>query len=281
MEDQITENAEKNGAPVEGAAGTDAGTSGGATEQQGAAAADAGFTDTADETEAPKDAPAGTEPKADHKTERNARAARERREREAQAKIEAAKAEADTRAVIEALDGKNPFTGAEMKDAEDVKAYRTMKAIKARGGDPTLDYAAEVAEQARREAQAAKETAEAGEKAREELSAFAKKYPDVKVEELLADPDFTDYAEGKVGRKSLSEIYDGYVRLTGKAQNAAEDRAAQKLANAQSGSAAAGSVTAGGAPEPVTQAQFARMDYNARMKIYNENPELYKRLAGR
>lgn len=43
--------------------------------------------------------------------------------------------------------------------------------------------------------------------------AFATVHPEVDRQTLFADPDFLDYAEGKVGNVPLATIYDGYRRL--------------------------------------------------------------------
>lgn len=42
---------------------------------------------------------------------------------------------------------------------------------------------------------------------------FGRAYPDVDREALFADPHFLDYAEGKVGKLPLGDIYAGYQRL--------------------------------------------------------------------
>ncbi len=41
---------------------------------------------------------------------------------------------------------------------------------------------------------------------------FAETYPDLDREALFADGAFLDYAEGKVGKQPLSQIYEGYMR---------------------------------------------------------------------
>lgn len=212
----------------------------------------------------------GKEDKPDHRTAENAENARRRREREENSRMEKAKREARVEAILEALDGVNPYTQEPMKDASDVEIYETMKKMEAKGLDPVKDYPKYRAEQDRQ--------AEAGRQAEREQAdffardraAFVQKYPDVDLEGLIADADFADYADGKVGKKPLAEIYAGYLKLTEKqgakaresAQaevSAAEQRAAQALANAKATPGSA--VGEGGHAEPTffTKAQVEAM----------------------
>lgn len=131
--------------------------------------------------------------KGEQSTDERRENARKRREREEQAKLDAARKEARAAAIIEVLGGVNPYTKAPMKDAHDVAAYERMKKIEASGGNPTEDYAAAMAEDAR-EAEA--KEAKAAQDRRwyaDDRNAFEKAYPDVKLDALLVDPDFIDY----------------------------------------------------------------------------------------
>lgn len=200
----------------------------------------------------------GKEDKPDHRTAENAENARRRREREENDRMEKARREARVEAILETLGGVNPYTQEPMKDASDVEIYETMKKMEAKGLDPVKDYPKYRAEQDRQ--------AEAGRQAEREQAdffardreAFVQKYPDVDLEGLIADADFADYAEGKVGKKPLAEIYAGYLKLTEKQGakaresaraevSAAEQRAAQALANAK---ATPGSAVGEGSAEP-------------------------------
>ena len=200
----------------------------------------------------------GKEDKPDHRTAENAENARRRREREENDRMEKARREARVEAILETLGGVNPYTQEPMKDASDVEIYETMKKMEAKGLDPVKDYPKYRAEQDRQ--------AEAGRQAEREQAdffardreAFVQKYPDVDLEGLITDADFADYAEGKVGKKPLAEIYAGYLKLTEKQGakaresaraevSAAEQRAAQALANAK---ATPGSAVGEGSAEP-------------------------------
>ena len=173
----------------------------------------------------------------------NAENARRRREQEQAQRIEAASRKARVDAIIDALDGKNPYTGEPMKDAHDVAVYETMRRIEKNGGDPVKDFAKASAEDARK-AEATRTQADADRKwYADDLAAFRKAYPDVDAQKLLSDPDFGEYAEAQVQAKvPLAKIYGGYEKLRAKFQReadqkaeAAKDGAARALAYARAG----------------------------------------------
>lgn len=178
----------------------------------------------------------GKPAKGEQSTDERRENARKRREREEAARLDAARAEARAAAIIEVLGGVNPYTNTPMKDAHDVAAYERMKKIEASGGNPTEDYAAALAQDAR-EAEANEAKAAQDRKwYADDRSAFEKAFPDVKLDELLVDPDFIDYARAKVEAKvPMADIYRGYRRLEDKFRKQAEDRAAQAVANARAG----------------------------------------------
>ena len=81
------------------------------------------------------------EPKREAKTqtkEQNSENARRRREAERQAELKKVEAETREKAIIEVLNGKNPFTNEPMKDHADVEEYLLMKEIEKNGGDPVI-----------------------------------------------------------------------------------------------------------------------------------------------
>lgn len=220
------------------------------------------------------------------KTAKNAVAAERRKAAEQrQAEIierEKAKAAEKARAdaVIEMLDGVNPYSKKPMKDAEDVAVYMRQREIEKKGGDPVTGYADYLAEEARRAA-SEEETRAASEKwFSDDLAAFAAAHPDVKPDELLSDPDFGMFAEGKVGGLPLSEIYESYAAMLDRHRTAANEKAeqaaAQKLANAQ---AAAGSVQGRGNVPTITHEQFRKMGYEERVRLLRENPTLYRQMV--
>lgn len=205
---------------------------------------------------------------------KSAENARRRREQQAREDIRRAREEERVSSIIEALDGKNPYNGEAMKDAADVEVFLTMKRIKASGGDPVTDYARARADADRESARRAADDQRAREDQRrwyeEDRAAFERAHPEVKLSDLLADGDFADYAEGKVGKRSLTDIYDGYTRMRQRYSQAAEEKAAQALANAR---ASAGSIAgSGGAAEPdfFTEEQVRKMSQAEVHKNYEK-----------
>lgn len=174
----------------------------------------------------------------------NSANARRRREAERRAELDKARKEAREQAIIEALGGKNPFSGEDMKDSADVEEYLLMKEIEKNGGDPISDYAKHVKSKERKRIEDEAKAQADKDWYRQDREAFAKKYPDVNVSDLIKDEGFMSYAQGKVGEMPLANIYDGYLnmvnRLTATAEKNANKKAQQRVANAK---ASPGSLT--------------------------------------
>ena len=185
-------------------------------------------------------APAEGKPK--QSNDLNREYARKRREAEHAKKIE----ETRVQTVIETLGGVNPFTNEPMTDAADVEEYRLMKRIEKEGGDPVTDYAKYRKQADKEGAQKAEEKATKDAWYASDRASFVKNHPDVNLDELIKDPNFQSYADGKVGRVPLSDIYKGYTALTKAVDGKAKDLAAQALANRQ---ASPGSAASSGATE--------------------------------
>lgn len=104
------------------------------------------------------------EPKSETKTqtkEQNSENARRRREAERQAELKRVEAATREKAIIETLNGKNPYTNGEMKDHADVEEYLLMKEIEKNGGDPLADFSKYQKEKQRKKAEeTAKESEE-------------------------------------------------------------------------------------------------------------------------
>lgn len=208
---------------------------------QGAEVNDAAFTDTANADEGTpsgdKDKSAeGNTGKKPQSKDTNAEFARKRREAERQREL----TETRNKAIIDALGGKNPYTGGDMKDAEDVAEFLTMQAIEKKGGDPVTDYSGHVKAQQRAEREKERTEAEQREWYDKDRADFAEKHPDVDLNALIADEVFADYAGGKVGEKPLAEIYEGYLKMTARIEDAANRKAAQAVANAKASPGALG-----------------------------------------
>lgn len=185
---------------------------------------------------------AEAEKKPKQSTELNREYARRRRESETARKVE----EARVNAVIDTLGGVNPYTNDKMTDAEDVKEYLLMKRIEKEGGDPLADYARYRKKEDREGAQSAKERADKDAWYANDRDSFEASHPSVNLGDLLSDPNFQIFAEGKVGKQPLSAIYEGYQKLIGNVDGKAKDLAAQAIANRQ---ASPGSTAATGAAE--------------------------------
>lgn len=159
--------------------------------------------------------------------------------------IEAIRREAYERGIREgrvaAFSGKkNEYTGQPIKDAYDLEVYETMRKIEEAGGDPVADFASEMAERRRQEAQKANERKETEQKYQAELVEFAKEMPDVDLKVLFNDPKFRTFARGKLGVMSLKEVYADYSTLTATAENDAELKAKRIVAKQKASPGALG-----------------------------------------
>lgn len=176
---------------------------------------------------------------------KNAEAARRRREAERQRELK----EAREQAIIDALGGENPYTHEAMKDSADVEEFLAMQEIAKKGGDPLADLAGFLKNRERDRVKREREEAEQTKWFDDDRAAFIKKHPDVDMDALVADKQFALYADGKVGRVPLAEIYEGYLSLVGeagsRAEKAAQKKAAQALANKN---ASPGALSGTGAP---------------------------------
>lgn len=159
--------------------------------------------------------------------------------------IEAIRREAYERGIREgrvaAFSGKkNEYTGQPIKDKYDLEVYETMRKIEEKGGDPVADFASEMAERRRQEAQKANERVQTEQKYQTELVEFAKEMPDVDLKVLFNDPKFRTFARGKLGVMSLKEVYADYSTLTASAENDAELKAKRIVAKQKASPGALG-----------------------------------------
>lgn len=243
---------------------------------QGAEVNEATFTDTAKGDEGTPSASDGKDGKAEtgkkpQSRDTNAEYARKRREAERQREL----TETRNKAIIDALGGKNPYTGGDMKDAEDVAEFLTMQEIEKKGGDPVTDYSGHVKEQSR--VQREKERTEAEQRAwyEKDRADFAAKYPDADISALIEDETFRDYARGKVGETPLAEIYEGFLKLTAQIEEAANRKAAQAVANSKASPGALG--TAGVAEDGFyTKEQVKAMSFKEVQKNLSKIEESMK-----
>lgn len=72
------------------------------------------------------------------------------------------------------------------------------------------------------------------EKATADIEEFKAAFPNADPNEVMKDPDFMDYADGKLGRLSFAEIYKKYLNFTGKTEVERAARAAVRSERATS-----------------------------------------------
>ena len=202
--------------------------------EAGENASTASFDDTSEGGEKGAEGEAPQKPK--QSGQKNAEFARKRREAERARELK----EVREKAIIEALGGKNPYTGRPMTDGDDVAEFLSMQEIEKKGGDPVTDFSEHQKARAREERQTREREEQEAEWFRSDREAFSKKYPDVSLDELIEDEDFADYADGKVGKKPLAEIYEGYLRQSARFEERARTRAAQAVANREASPGALG-----------------------------------------
>lgn len=213
---------------------------------------EAEFTDTpAEEGGQPSPQPEG---RTEQSREQNAENARRRREAERQKELQAAREQA----IIETLNGKNPYTGEEMKDSADVNEYLMMREIEKEGGDPLADFSKHQKAKERKAAEEAQREAQETEWYRQDREAFVAKHPEVDLTALLANEQFQEFAEGKVGNLTLSEIYEKFIKIVGAYEEKTKKIAAQMVANRKASPGPLSSPTGNTTPF-FTREQVAKM----------------------
>lgn len=165
------------------------------------------------------------------KTAQSAEQNRENARRRREAEKEKLVRQTREATIIEALDGRNPYTGEEMKDSLDVEEYLAMKEIAKNGGDPVADYPS-FRKTKERDAAQSREAREKQENwYKNDREAFVARHPNVDLDALIADRRFRSFARGKTGEVPLNEIYEEFVELVGEYEEDARNMAAQMLAN--------------------------------------------------
>lgn len=194
---------------------------------------DVKFTDDASSgSDTPQSSDAAKETEKQTQTkEQNSENARRRREAERQADIEREKQSAREQAIIETLNGKNPYNGEEMKDSADVAEYLTMKEIEKSGGDPLADYSKHIKHKEREKAEQSRKEDEKKEWYQKDRDDFNAKHPEVNIQSLIQDELFQRFASGKVGNLPLTEIYESFMEVVDAYEKKANQKVKQILAN--------------------------------------------------
>lgn len=167
------------------------------------------------------------------------RLARIKAEKEAEKKIEQARKEAYEQGLkqgkVETYIGRqNPYTGETIKDNFDVQEYLDMYQLDTTGKDPISGYRELQKQKAREEAEKkikADEEAKQQEWYQNDTKEFLDKYSSEKLQELMKDEDFNTFAEGKIGKIPLSQIYENYQKLISKYEKKSVETAKQIVAN--------------------------------------------------
>lgn len=182
-----------------------------------------------------------TEEKTKQSNEDNkyARQARLRAEKEAEAKIEQARKEAYEKGLAQGkvqsyIGRQNPYTGETIKDDYDVQEYLEMYELDTKGKDPISAYRELQKEKARKEAEEKikkDEEDKQNEWYQNDTKDFVEKYSSEKLQELTNDPDFNLFANGKIGKMPLANIYEDYKKLISKYERKSVETAKQIVAN--------------------------------------------------
>ena len=195
------------------------------------------------------------ETKTDKKPQKtNADYARERRKAEQEAAIKKARNEA----IIEALNGENPYTHEKLEDEADIQEYLTMKEIEKKGGDPIADYSKHLKQKAKEEVKAVQEKTNLEEWIKKDKEDFATKHPDISLNDLVNDELFSSFALGKVGQMSMDKIYTDYQPFVTKIEERAKEIAAQVLAN---NAATPGKLTNQSTPKSTSIANMSKEEF--------------------
>lgn len=195
--------------------------------------------DDAEATEQTEEPQAETkEPQSDEDNSKY-RLARIKAEKEAEKKIEQARKEAYEQGLkqgkVDSYIGRqNPYTGKEIKDNYDVQEYLDMYELDSKGEDPIDGYRELQKQRARDEAER-KIKADEEEKQKQwyadDTKDFVDKYSSEKLQELTKDEDFNLFANGKVGKVPLAQIYEDYQKLIGKYEKKSVETAKKLVAN--------------------------------------------------
>ena len=159
-----------------------------------------------------------------------------------------------------------------MKDADDVDEFLAMQEISKKGGDPVADYMKHMKNRKKEQAAEAARAEEVTNRMNTELEDMRSTYPDVNIDELIKDEAFNGYADGKVGRVPLKQIYEGFIRLSADLEKKANNKAAQMVANAK---ASPGALASAGES---TEKFFTREEVKAMTsKQINDNYDLIRK----
>jgi hypothetical protein len=164
--------------------------------------------------------------------EKRSKYAQKRREKEEREKeIERVRQEAYNKALIDSVDGVNPYTGEKIEDQHDVDEYLTMREMDKKGLDPIADYHKYLKDKAREERNKTNFNAQklTQEQLIEDAKLFRTTYPNVKISDLQSDSRFLKFSDGKLETQPLTKVYSDYLEFV-KEFEAEVDKKARRLA---------------------------------------------------
>lgn len=170
--------------------------------------------------------------------------------KEAEEKLAKEKRDEFLRGVQFGNDGKNRFTGREIKDEEDLAELELMLEMEKKGLDPLEDYTEYLKEKRREERKAELERknaeAQAEKESQEDIDKFYEKYSKEKAQELFKDKNFLRFSDGLLGAVPLTVIYEKFQETKNVTETQAEKLAREKDARRKSSS---GSLTENQQPQ--------------------------------
>lgn len=175
-----------------------------------------------------------------------------------------------------AYGGKNKFTGEELKDEYDIRAFMTQLEMEAEGLDPVEDYQKYVTNQERKKAEEVKKNEKDKEWYANDRNAFVEAYPNVDLNDLIEDEDFQLFSKGKVGITPLKEIYADYLTLVSKYEQKAKSEARKKAAKGMSSTGGVKNEEV--EPEYYPLEEIKKYTYKDLQNLKVSDPKKYKKI---
>lgn len=184
--------------------------------------------------------------------------------KEEERRLEEEKRKEFLRGVQKGNEGKNRFTGREIKDEEDLQEFELMLEMEEKGLDPVEDYAEYVKEKRRAERLAENqknaEAMEAENRSREDVKQFCEKYDEDTAKKIFQDKAFLKFSEGLLGLVPLTVIYEKYLDTQVNTETQAEKLAMEKDARRK---ASSGGLTENPAPARKSFSEMTPEEFRA------------------
>jgi hypothetical protein len=207
---------------------------------------EAGSVDATEDEDVDFDEPEETEESVQQTKKQNNEYAQKRikAKKEAEQRLAEEKRKEFLRGVQIANEGKNRFTGREIKDEEDLIEFEIMLEMEKKGLDPVEDYGEYIKEKKRAERQAElqknQEELEAEQKSQEDIDRFCEKYDKETAQKLFQNEEFVKFSKDLLGFVPLTVIYEKFTQIQASTETQAEKLAMEKDARRR---ASTGSLT--------------------------------------